>query len=170
MEVWLQMQGGWDWARSTHSVAVTDERGQLVASWRLAHGEGELAATLQRLAGLCPPAELPVGIEARTGLIVERLLAAGHPVVAVHPNAFHAARPRWGASGAKSDAGDAIKLAEFVRTELDAEHATVRGVGADNAGDGPAAHLVPDPGRCPCRPGPAGRAVVGSLAGALRDV
>ncbi|WP_420360743.1 IS110 family transposase [Actinopolymorpha rutila] len=101
------MQAGWDWARSTHSVAVTDERGRLVASWRLAHGEEELAATLRRLAGLCPPADLAVGIEARTGLVVERLLAAGHPVVAVHPNAFHAARPRWGASGAKSDAGDA---------------------------------------------------------------
>jgi Transposase len=57
---------------------------------------------------------------------VDRLLAAGHPVVRIHPNAFHAARPRWGGSRAKSDAGDAVKLAEFVRTELGAEQASVR--------------------------------------------
>jgi hypothetical protein len=36
---------------------------------------------------------------------VDRLLSAGHPVVPVHPTAFFAARPRWGASGAKSDPG-----------------------------------------------------------------
>jgi len=33
--------------------------------------------------------------------------------VPVHPTAFWAARPRWGASGAKSDAGDSYKLADY---------------------------------------------------------
>jgi uncharacterized membrane protein len=48
---------------------------------------------------------------------VDRLLAAGHPVVPVHPTAFWAARERWGASGAKSDAGDSYKLADYLRTD-----------------------------------------------------
>ena len=48
---------------------------------------------------------------------MERLLAAGHPVVPVHPTAFWAARPRWGASGAKSDPGDSDKLADYLRTD-----------------------------------------------------
>lgn len=35
----------------------------------------------------------------------------------VHPTSFHAARPRWGASGAKSDPGDSYKLADYLRTD-----------------------------------------------------
>jgi transposase len=50
-------------------------------------------------------------------LVIDRLLAAGHPVVPIHPNAFHATRPRWGASNAKSDPGDSYKLADYLRTE-----------------------------------------------------
>jgi hypothetical protein len=38
-------------------------------------------------------------------------------VVPVHPTAFYAARPRWGASGAKSDPGDSYKLADYLRTD-----------------------------------------------------
>lgn len=48
---------------------------------------------------------------------MDRLLAADHPVVPVHPNAFHAMRPRWGASKAKTDAGDSHKLADYLRTD-----------------------------------------------------
>lgn len=49
--------------------------------------------------------------------MVDRLLGAGHPVVPIHPNAFNAARPRWGASRAKSDAGDSYRLADYLRTD-----------------------------------------------------
>jgi transposase len=38
-------------------------------------------------------------------------------VVSVHATAFHAARPRWGAAGAKSDPGDSYKLADYLRTD-----------------------------------------------------
>jgi hypothetical protein len=58
-----------------------------------------------------------VAIETTNGLVVDRLLAAGHPVVPVHPNAFNATRPRWGASRAKSDPGDSWKLADLLRTD-----------------------------------------------------
>jgi len=60
---------------------------------------------------------LPVIVEQTSGLVVDRLLSAGHPVVPVHPTAFFAARPRWGASRAKSDPGDSYKLADYLRTD-----------------------------------------------------
>src|SRR6266542_2618309 len=67
--------------------------------WVLRHTERELEEALRRLARHGRPGELPVAIERTTGLVVARLLTAGHPVVPVHPNAFHAAvhggeRPR----------------------------------------------------------------------------
>jgi transposase len=108
---------GWDWASTTHDVTVLDDAGAVVDRWALRHTEQDLAAALDRLARLGEPAALPVIIERTSGLVVDRLVAAGHPVVPVHPTAFWAARPRWGASGAKSDAGDSYKLADYLRTD-----------------------------------------------------
>ena len=95
---------GWDWASTTHDVTVIDHAGRIVDRWAPEHTETGLDQTLARLASHGPPEQLPVAIERPSGLVVERLLAAGHPVI--HPNAFHATRPRWGAAGAKSDPGD----------------------------------------------------------------
>ena len=111
------MYVGWDWASEGHDVTVLDERGAIVTRWAFDHDEAGLAGTLARLAGLGDPDGLPVAIETSSGLVVERLLAAGHPVVPIHPNALHASRPRWGAGGAKSDAGDSYRLADYLRTE-----------------------------------------------------
>jgi transposase len=108
---------GWDWASATHDVTVLDDAGAVVDRWAFRHSEQDLAAALGRLARLGKPTALPVIIERGGGLVVGRLLAAGHPVVPVHPTAFWAARPRWGASGAKSDAGDSYKLADYLRTD-----------------------------------------------------
>ncbi len=108
---------GWDWATETHDVTVMDESGKRIDRWELAHTEEGFAKTLTRLGKHGVPAGLPVVIETSRGLAVDRLLAAGHPVVPVHPNAFHAMRPRWGASKAKTDAGDSMKLADYLRTD-----------------------------------------------------
>jgi hypothetical protein len=108
---------GWDWASATHDVTVLDDDGVMVDRWAFRHTEQDLVGALDRLARLGEPAALPVIIERASGLVVDRLLAAGHPVVPVHPTAFWAARPRWGASGAKSDAGDSDKLADYLRTD-----------------------------------------------------
>jgi len=111
------MQVGWDWATEAHDVTVMDDAGAVVDRWAPAHDEAGIEASLRRLAAIGDPAALPVAIEATHGLVIDRLLAAGHPVVPVHPNAFHATRPRWGASRAKSDPGDSFKLADYLRTE-----------------------------------------------------
>jgi transposase len=108
---------GWDWASTSHDVTVLDEQGRVLERWSLPHTEQGLGQALARLARHGQPAEVPVIIERSAGLVVDRLLAAGHPVVPVHPTAFHAARPRWGAAGAKSDPGDSYKLADYLRTD-----------------------------------------------------
>ena len=94
---------GWDWASTSHAVTVLDAAGAVVGCWTVGHTEHDLDTLLARLAAYDDPAALPVAIERAEGLVVDRLIAAGHPVV---PGAFHAARPRWGAAGAKSDSED----------------------------------------------------------------
>ncbi|HEV2451034.1 MAG TPA: IS110 family transposase [Streptosporangiaceae bacterium] len=111
------MKIGWDWASETHHVSVIDDAGGLVDAFEVEHTEEGMTKTLKRLARHGEPAELPVAIERPSGLVVERLLAAGHPVVPIHPNAFNAARPRWGASRAKSDPKDSYCLADYLRTD-----------------------------------------------------
>jgi transposase len=111
------MQVGWDWASETHDVTVMDSAGQVVDRWSLSHDEVGLDRAIGRLARHGHPYELPVAIETTNGVVVDRLLAAGYPVVPIHPNAFNATRPRWGAARAKSDPGDSWKLADLLRTD-----------------------------------------------------
>jgi transposase len=108
---------GWDWASQTHDVTVLDDTGAVLQRWSFGHNEPGWMSTIHRLRGHGDPADLPVIIERTSGLVVDRLLEAGHPVVPVHPTSFYAARPRWSASGAKSDPGDSYKLADYLRTD-----------------------------------------------------
>jgi transposase len=108
---------GWDWASTSHAVTLMTTQGAVVDRWSFAHTEHDLDTILARLASYGDPADLPVAIERSDGLVVARLLAAGHPVVPIDPGAFHAARPRWGAAGAKTDPGDSYKLADYLRTD-----------------------------------------------------
>jgi hypothetical protein len=87
---------GWDWASTSHDVTVLDDQGRVVERWALRHTEQALAETLARLARHGEPAEVPVIIERSAGLVVDRLLAAGHPVVPVHPTGLPpAGRTLW---------------------------------------------------------------------------
>jgi transposase len=108
---------GWDWASETHDVTVMDDDGKTVDRWALTHDEAGIDKAIRRLARHGRPGDLPVAIEATRSVVIDRLLAAGHPVVPIHPNAFNAARPRWSASRAKSDPGDSWKLADYLRTD-----------------------------------------------------
>ena len=108
---------GIDWASRAHALCVVDEQGAIVEQFGFAHSERGIAGALARLAKLAEPAALSVAIERPDGLLVDRLLEAGHEVVPIHANAFHAARPRWEGAGSKSDPGDAYRLADLLRTD-----------------------------------------------------
>jgi transposase len=110
--------GGLDWGAGEHGVCVVDRAsGAVLARFTASHDAAGLAELIKRLAGLAPPAELPIAIERPSGLLVDTLLAAGHPVVPIHPNVVKASRPRYRAAGGKSDLGDAYLLADLLRTD-----------------------------------------------------
>ena len=108
---------GIDWASRAHELCVVGEDGAVVERFGFGHSERGISGALTRLAKLAGAEELPVAIERPDGLLVDRLLDAGHEVVPIHANAFHAARPRWEGAGAKSDVGDAYRLADLLRTD-----------------------------------------------------
>jgi transposase len=108
---------GLDWGAAAHALCVVDAQGGIAARFEVAHSAEGLLELKRRLARFGDPAALPVAIERPSGLVVEALLAAGHPVVPIHPNALKASRPRYRAAGGKSDLGDAYLLADLLRTD-----------------------------------------------------
>src|SRR5438067_1564716 len=105
---------GVDWASEKHDVLICGQAGELLLAATFAHDEavlGGLCRALQRLS-----VEL-VAVERPDGVLVERLLDAGLRVLALHPNQVAAARPRFRASGGKSDRFDAFVLCELARTD-----------------------------------------------------
>jgi transposase len=108
---------GLDWGGVSHAVCVIDHTGRIVTRFEVGHDAAGLADLLARLKRLGPQAELPIAIERPSGLIVDALIEAGYPVVPIHPNIVKACRPRYRASGGKSDPGDAFMLADILRTD-----------------------------------------------------
>ena len=110
----MERYAGVDWASDKHDVLVQDAAGGEVLATTFTHDERGLRAlcgTLVRLG-----VEL-VAIERPDGLLIERMLDAGLRVMAIHPNQVAAARPRFRASGGKSDRFDAFVLCELARTD-----------------------------------------------------
>jgi transposase len=106
---------GIDWAAATHAVCVLDTQGRRVAAFTVEHTAAGLAGLARRLAQLSQAEAMPVGIERPDGRLVDALLEAGHPVVPVSPNAIKTWRESETGSGAKSDAGDAYVIADYLR-------------------------------------------------------
>jgi transposase len=105
--------GGIDWAAEAHEVCITDE-GRVAERFAAAHDEQGIAALTAKLARA---GVARVAIERPDGILVERLLAAGIEVLAIHPNQVKAARPRFAVAHGKSDRFDAYVLAELARTD-----------------------------------------------------
>lgn len=108
---------GLDWGSVAHAACVVDERGAVVARFEVQHTLAGLRQLLRQLARIAPPQEIAVAIERPSGLVVDTLVDAGHPVVPIHPNQLKACRTRYRASGGKSDPGDAYILADVLRTD-----------------------------------------------------
>jgi transposase len=113
----MPFHAGLDWGGESHAVCIVDETGRIVARLDVRHDASGLSDVVVRLQRIAPPAELPIAIERPSGLIVDALLVAGHPVIPIHPNVVKACRPRYRAAGGKSDPGDAYMLADILRTD-----------------------------------------------------
>ncbi|MGH8296633.1 MAG: IS110 family transposase [Steroidobacteraceae bacterium] len=113
----MAYSAGLDWGAATHAVCVVDAAGEIVARFEARHDAAGLAEMITRLRKIASAVELPVAIERPSGLIVDALVEAGHPVIPIHPNVVKACRPRYRAAGAKSDPGDAYMLADILRTD-----------------------------------------------------
>src|SRR3954452_13610362 len=107
---------GIDWATETHAVCVLTAAGRIKTQFLIDHTAAGFTDLLRRLSRFTDdPADVPVGIERPDGRLVDALLEAGFPVVPVSPNAIKTWRDGEVLSGAKSDAGDATVIAEYLR-------------------------------------------------------
>jgi transposase len=113
----MPLFAGCDWGGEAHAVCVVDETGAVRWKGTVEHDAEGLAKLLRQLATQGLPADLPIAIERPTGLLVDTLVEAGHPVVPVHPNVVKACRPRYRAAGGKDDLGDSYMLADILRTD-----------------------------------------------------
>ena len=113
---------GIDWAEDHHDVALVNRDGQLLARRRISDDAAGLAQLLALLAEHGDSLEdpVPVAIETPRGLLVACLRATGRPVYPVNPMAVARYRDRHSVAGRKSDHGDAVVLANVLRTDLHA--------------------------------------------------
>ncbi|MDA3642343.1 IS110 family transposase [Mycobacterium xenopi] len=110
---------GIDWATDHHDVAVVVDDGRVVARGRVGNDAAGFAQLLMLLAeaGDTATQPMPVGIETDRGLWVAALRETGRVLYPINPLAASRYRARYGVSGAKSDATDAVLLANIVRTD-----------------------------------------------------
>src|SRR3954468_5864482 len=109
---------GHDWAEAHHDVFIEDADGKRLGGGRLAEGVDGVARFHELVAGYVEdPAEVVIATETDRGLFVGALVAAGYTVLAVNPMSTSRYRERHSTSGAKSDPGDALVLAELARTD-----------------------------------------------------
>src|ERR1017187_8129464 len=113
---------GIDWAEDHHDIALVDEGGQVLARQRVSDDAAGLARLLELLAqhGDTPDDPVPVAIETPRGLLVACLRATGRSVCSINPMAVARYRDRHSIAGRKSDHGDAVVLANILRTDLHA--------------------------------------------------
>jgi len=113
---------GIDWAEDHHDIALVDRDGKLLARARIGDDAAGLARLLELLAEHGDSAEepVPVAIETPRGLLVACLRVTGREVYPVNPMAVARYRDRHSIAGRKSDKGDALVLANILRTDLHA--------------------------------------------------
>lgn len=110
---------GIDWAENHHDIAIVDSEGHKLAAGRIGDDLDGLQRLLEMLAGHGGTTEnpIPVAIETTRGLLVSCLQATGRDVYAINPMAAARYRDRHTVSRKKSDAQDAMVLANILRTD-----------------------------------------------------
>jgi hypothetical protein len=116
------MYCGIDWATAHHDIAVIDADGRVVARERVGNDAAGFSRLLTLLAEASDSAEhpIPIGIETDRGLWVAALRETGRAIYPINPLAASRYRARYAVSGAKSDATDAVLLANIIRTDPNA--------------------------------------------------
>jgi hypothetical protein len=128
---------GDDWAEDHHDIEVQDEHGRRLARARVPEGIAGLTRLHELVTEHLTDADVDpetgfvaqnvlIGIETDRGTWVSALVAAGYQVFPLNPVQVARYRERLGASGAKSDRGDAHVLAEIVRLDR-AHHRSIAG-------------------------------------------
>jgi transposase len=113
---------GIDWAEKTHDVALVDHTGTLVAKRHITDDAAGYRVLLDMLAehGDTENDPIPVAIETARGLLVAVLRTGRRKVYAINPMAAARYRDRHSVSRKKSDPGDALVLANILRTDMHA--------------------------------------------------
>ncbi|MEU3934474.1 IS110 family transposase [Streptomyces sp. NPDC029044] len=113
---------GIDWAERTHDVALVDDTGQLIAKRHITDDAAGYKILLDLLAehGDSEENPIPVAIETARGLLVTILRTGKRKVFAINPMAAARYRDRHSVSRKKSDPGDALVLANILRTDMHA--------------------------------------------------
>ncbi|GAA0324825.1 hypothetical protein GCM10010302_74960 [Streptomyces polychromogenes] len=113
---------GIDWAEKTHDVALVDDSGQLLAKRHITDDAVGYKILLDLLAeyGDTEDSPIPVAIETSRGLLVTVLRTGQRQVFAINPMAAARCRDRHSVSRKKSDPGDALVLANVLRTDMHA--------------------------------------------------
>lgn len=109
---------GLDWGEQHHQVHALDGAGRTRLELRVTHDRAGLEQLERSLATLGEPAQVGVAVERREGLLVEHLLAWGHPLYPVNPKVAARAREGYRAAPVKSDALDAFALADLLRRQV----------------------------------------------------
>jgi transposase len=113
---------GIDWAEDHHDIALVDAGGQLLARRRISDDAAGLGQLPDLLASHGDSAEdpVPAAIETPRGLLTACLRATGRKVYPINPMAVARYRDRHSVAGRKSDHGDAVVLANILRTDAHA--------------------------------------------------
>ncbi|WP_449343317.1 IS110 family transposase [Streptomyces rhizosphaerihabitans] len=113
---------GIDWAEKTHDVALVDDTGELLAKRHITDDAAGYKVLLDLLAeyGDTDESPIPVAIETSRGLLVAVLRTGTRQVFAINPLAAARYRDRHSVSRKKSDPGDALVLANILRTDMHA--------------------------------------------------
>lgn len=110
---------GIDWSEAKHDVLFLNETGASIAQMTIPHGlEGfeQLEHTRQRL-GLDPDSCI-LGLETAHNLIIDYLWSRGYThIYVVPPTTIKGNRSRFRHSRARSDASDALVIADCLRTD-----------------------------------------------------
>jgi transposase len=118
-EVLMQVYIGIDWSEQKHDVVFMNTAGAVLAQFEIPHSaEGFLHLDETRWRMKLGTDDCVVGLETAHNLLIDFLWSRGYSkVYVVPPTTVKSNRKRFSSSAARSDSGDAIVIADSLRTD-----------------------------------------------------